>query len=316
MPPDYGFNWAVIDHPGNMAYRSELFGDPHDVGRVDYVYRISKTEMSAADWAPFANANLRIGDPWNVAVEAYWEGMLEPGPGGLWPRTDIPAGGRLNLGSVTWYDAARYCNWLHNGRVDTREAMEYGAYDLRAVPANPSPDITPPTRLPGATFFIPTDDEWVKAVHFDPNRYGSEQPGYWLYPYSSDSPPVPGPVGVGTTNAGYYPDSDSLLSFRVGAYTYATTPWGLWDASGGHSEWVEDAYAFAVPMRGFEGTAWFTPDGIPRWDHAGDHGTEIANTRRFALGFRVASVPGPGSAAFAAGVVGWIGTRTARRRSP
>jgi formylglycine-generating enzyme required for sulfatase activity len=312
MPPDYGFQWAIIDHPGNAPYSvPPNIGQPRTVGRVDYTYRISKTEMSAADWAPFANANLRIGDPWETGLNAYFGQMLDIGPGGiLQPRTDIPAGDRLNLGSVTWYDAARYCNWLHNGKAETREAMEYGAYDLRGFLPNPNP-ITPPTRLPGATFFLPTDDEWVKAVHFDPNRYGTEQPGYWDYPYASDSPPVPGPVGVGNTNAGYHPQTDPLLSFRVGAYTYVSSPWGLLDASGGVSEWLETPSKFGLPTRAYDGFAAFrsqSPNALSL-DHIAPTGEEIPQSRWFWLGFRVASVPSTSHALIWVGCGAWLQRR-------
>ncbi|MFM9957812.1 MAG: SUMF1/EgtB/PvdO family nonheme iron enzyme [Phycisphaerales bacterium] len=317
MPPDYGFQWATITHPGNAPYSvPPNIGQPRTVGRVDYVYRISKTEMSAADWAPFANANLRIGDPWEIGLEAYFGQMLDIGPGGvLQPRTDIPAGDRLNLGSVTWYDAARYCNWLHNGKTETREAMEYGAYDLRHVPANPPSNITPPTRLPGATFFIPTGDEWVKAVHFDPNRYGTEQPGYWDYPYSSNLPPVPGPVGVGTTNAGYFPDGTDPLAFRVGAYSDVVAPWGLLDASGGRSEWLETPSSFGLPTRGYDGFAsgrLQSPNDLSL-DHTARTGQEIPHSRWFWLGFRVASIPAPGHALIWVGLGAWLHRRTKRR---
>lgn len=313
MPPDYGFQWATITHPGNAPYNSPPdIGQPRTVGRVDYVYRISKTEMSAADWAPFANANLRLGDPWETGLNAYFGQMLDIGPGGiLQPRTDIPAGDRLNLGSVTWYDAARYCNWLHNGKAETRAAMEYGAYDLRNLP--PGDPVTPPTRLPGATFFIPTDDEWVKAVHFDPNRHGDGVAGYWDYPYSSESPPVPGPVGAGTTNAGYMPGGMDPVSFRVGAYSYAVTPWGLLDASGGVSEWVEDAFWGVFPVRGFEGTASFITNGFPLLDHAAVVGTEPPTTRRHSLGFRIASVPSPGPWGVILSITGGLFIQRSRR---
>jgi formylglycine-generating enzyme required for sulfatase activity len=312
MLPDYGFQWAIIDHPGNAPYSvPPNIGQPRTVGRVDHTYRISKTEMSAADWAPFANANLRIGDPWETGLNAYFGQMLDIGPGGiLQPRTDIPAGDRLNLGSVTWYDAARYCNWLHNGKAETREAMEYGAYDLRGFPPNPNP-ITPPTRLPGATFFLPTDDEWVKAVHFDPNRYGTEQPGYWDYPLASDAPPIPGPVGVGNTNAGYAAGGLDPLVFRVGAYNYATTPWGLLDASGGRSEWLETPSTGIVPTRQYEGAASGLSNSQTslNLDYIVRTGQEIPQSRWSWLGFRVASVPAPGSGLVWVGMGRWLSRR-------
>ena len=43
-----------------------------------------------------------------------------------------------------------------------------------------------------ASGWIPTQDEWMKAAHYDPNRYGAGQGGWWLYSHRSDVAPVPG----------------------------------------------------------------------------------------------------------------------------
>lgn len=314
IPPDYGFQWATITHPGNAPYQDNV-GNPRLIGRVDSVYRISKTEVSAADWAPFANANFRIGDPWGTGLEAYFSQKLEVGPDGLRPRTDIPAGDRINMGSMSWYEAARYCNWLHNNKAETRAAIEYGAYDLRNLPPTGNP-ATPPTRLPGALFFLPTTDEWVKAVHFDPDRYGENQPGYWDYPYSSDTAPIPGPQGVGTTNAGYFPGGTDPLAFRVGAYADVVTPWGLWDASGGVSEWLEEAYPGVIRGHGVEGEP---SAGVfsfsPTLDHVLQTWSEPPTLRNYWVGFRIASVPStPTVGAIATCAVLFVGSRRREHR--
>lgn len=64
---------------------------------------------------------------------------------------------------ITWRDAARSCNWLHNGKAGGVEALVSGAYDTRTFGEGPG-GITitdAPRHLPGATFWIPTLDEWL-----------------------------------------------------------------------------------------------------------------------------------------------------------
>jgi hypothetical protein len=43
------------------------------------------------------------------------------------------------------------------------------------------------TKNAGATFWIPSEDEWYKAAYFDQNLEGGA--GYWLYPTQSNTAP-------------------------------------------------------------------------------------------------------------------------------
>jgi sulfatase modifying factor 1 len=315
MPPDYGFQWAIIDHPGNAPYRvpEGEGGTFREVGGVNYTYRISKLEMSADHWAEFANANAAIGDPWLVAFDAYYEGINDIGPNGFVPRTDIPLGASLPVAYANFYIAARYCNWLHNGQAVSRAAMEYGAYDLRGLGLLDRPAV-PPTRLPGAQFFIPSHDEWVKAAHFDPDRYGEGVPGYWLYSHTSDTAPIPGPRGIGESSAGYYDINDSYVSYRVGAYPDTQSPWGLLDTSGCMSEWTETIREdLPYPNRIREGEPGFSTNSSGQTDHIWWAGDQSASSGSLTLGFRIASVvPAPAVWLwFAVCSIGW----TQRKRS-
>ena len=57
-------------------------------------------------------------------------------------------------------------------------------------------------RLPGAKYWIPTADEWLKAAHYDPDKFGPGLGGYRLFPNSSDALTQPGTPGVGAPTAG------------------------------------------------------------------------------------------------------------------
>ena len=93
-------------------------------------------------------------------------------------------------------------------------------------------------REPGARFFLLNQDEWTKAVYYDPDRFGEGQGGYWRYPDGSDTPLIPGAPGVGQTSGGWDYVAAGATHPDVGAYG-VETPWGLLDASGGVREWLE-----------------------------------------------------------------------------
>ncbi|MHC4975523.1 MAG: hypothetical protein ACYTF7_02820, partial [Planctomycetota bacterium] len=74
-------------------------------------------------------------------------------------------------------------------------------------------------------------------------KHGENQPGYWLFPTSSDEPPIPDlPENGGETSSGL---REGLGFFgdgpipQVGWYPHVTSPWGAMDMSGGWPEWTE-----------------------------------------------------------------------------
>jgi hypothetical protein len=105
-------------------------------------------------------------------------------------------------------------------------------------------------RQPGARYFLPTLDEWMKAVHFDPAKQNTDGStgGWWQFGNRSDTRFIYGPPGAiidgqpATTNAGWISnDFGGIMPERipVGSYPTVTSPWGLLDVSGGGNEWME-----------------------------------------------------------------------------
>ena len=89
------------------------------------------------------------------------------------------------------------------------------------------------THNPNARYWIPTLDEWMKAVHYDPNRSGPGQGGYWMYPNSSDTSPIYGPPGTGQANAGFTLPGNAQYDILLGLPIRDRSPWGLLDTAGG-----------------------------------------------------------------------------------
>jgi len=234
--PDYGFDWATITDAGNRdtnATEAPLF-DGHSVGGVGYNYRISKTEMTAGQWFEFvdAYAPFHTDNQSSLSFTGQWIGYDAING----EHFMNPAAAKFAT-DLSWRYAARFANWLHNGKVNEAWAFESGAYDTSTFGFDENGDLTDQReRSPGAKFWIPSLDEWVKAMYWDPakdNGEGAELGGYWKYPTSSDEVPVSGLPGEGETSAG------TRIVFDVGSYTDVTSPWGLFDGSGGERELLE-----------------------------------------------------------------------------
>ena len=243
VPPSYGLDFVTVGAPGNAAYAGGPTGQMAGRGSVGYEYRIMRTEITNQNWIEFCNAYgpHYNGSPTSVfltggGVGAYYN------TGGQVVYWTSPSLGQAPA-SPTWRMAARYANWLTNGKVNEAWAFESGAYDASTFTPNPQGGFNDQrVHTPGATFWLPSLDEWIKATYYDPNRYGPASGGWWTYPDQSDDPLVIGLPGEGgETNAslGWMNEKGPL---QVGLYPWSASPWGMLDASGGLREMAEGLY--------------------------------------------------------------------------
>lgn len=180
-----------VGNPGNA--NDPLTGGLY--GGVAYDYRIGTMEVTNAQYAEFLNAKATSSNPLglynNFMGSSPFGGISRSGAGTIpdpyvyTTKTDM---GNKPVGHVNWYDAIRFANWLHNGQGtgDT----ETGAYTLLGgseVPINGQTI----TRNSGATWFLPSEDEWYKAAYYQPAAEGGDSDGYWLYPTASNNAPTP-----------------------------------------------------------------------------------------------------------------------------
>jgi hypothetical protein len=242
------FDWVTIGAPGNRPASQQEAPDlfppntqvPIIAGAVAQEYRITRTEVTASQWIGFLNAYWPYATVPTTSLDltGFWIRATNTNPGEN-PGYYILPGAANKPMQTTWQMVARFTNWLNNGRGTQASAFTSGAYDTSTFTQNADGTWNDQlTHSAGARFWIPTLNEWTKAMHYDPNGNGPGQDRYFRYPTSSDTPPVPGwPWEGGQTGAGLELFSGPDLD--VGSYPWVTSPWGLLDGSGSASEWTE-----------------------------------------------------------------------------
>lgn len=243
--------WVTIGAVGNTGLdRYEPGWDTYNVGRgaVNYEYRMATTEVTTGQWMEFMNAvNGSREDGTPLSMPHSWGAWHDNGYSGPGARFELrPDRGsdaaRLPVAGVGWRDAARYVNWLHNGKQTDSASMGSGAYDTSTFgeEENGWSFTDQRSRSEGARFWIPSLDEWLKAVYYDPSKDNGDGTigGWWTQPGGSDDPLVQGLAGEPGTQTSAGLDLGSFEYQPVGLYK-ASGPWGLYDVSGGVSEWTE-----------------------------------------------------------------------------
>src|SRR5574342_190910 len=269
----------MMGSPPEEAGRSEA-ETQHRV-RIPRAYAIATTEVTNEQFTRFLAAVPDYGARWRAATTARFG---DPPRLAMYSRTpDSPQVG------VSWYDAARYCNWLSEQAGLRRDQWVY--------PESIDPGLgieLPPDYLHRTGYRLPTEAEWEYAAR------------------------------AGTTTSWSFGDDSSRLS-RHGWYDANThrermypvgqllpNRWSLFDMSGNAWEWtldrrrpypsgdhvtedVEDAVLrisndVARTRRGGSfAYEWFTL----RSAHRGDT-TYFPNQTRDGVGFRVArTMPNP-----------------------
>ena len=249
----------------------------------------SQAAVSPAHFDPYCNV--------------HWGAEQDPtyaGPGIRYRLRGVPSAELLPVSGISFNMAALYCNWLQSGQSVEPSLLQSGSYNMSVVPSGPAPNQNLyPTHQPGARYWIPTLDEWIKAANYDPNRFGSGHAGWWTYRNSSDSPGSPGPPGVGTTSAGWEDPLGHEWDIPLGSYPASQSPWGLLDTSGGAAEWTEEISNPSLPNPTERYTFFPTagPGLLQYTEWIGSAYSAHAVGLDSLTGLRIASaVPGPPSA--------------------
>ena len=250
--------WVTVGDPGNAA-------DTTNRGAVSDSFQIMKYEFTNQQYTDFLNS---VDAGGNNPNSVYHVDMGNDIRGGISFTSGAASGSKYavksNMGDkpvnyVSWFDAARVSNWLMNGATSS-SSTETGAYTLVG---GQTTGIAPAVNN-GATFYIPTEDQWYKAAYY---KGGGTNSGYWDYATRSDTAPTAvtaDTTGIGsagsTGNFANYLD-DANWNDRGGNVTTVGTngvssAYGAFDMNGNITEWNDLTGLVAGERRGLRGGFW------------------------------------------------------------
>jgi formylglycine-generating enzyme required for sulfatase activity len=131
-------------------------------GSVSYSYCISRYPITNSQYAQFL-LSIEGADSYS----AYVSTMASNIRGGINSDYTVKANmGNKPVNYITWFRAARFVNWLHNGMVSGPQSSlttESGVYTLNGANSGVSF-----AKNPDANYWIPSEDEWYKAAYYLP----------------------------------------------------------------------------------------------------------------------------------------------------
>ena len=304
-----------VGNPGNAPDPATGFG------RVTKAFQIGKYEVTLGEYTAFLNAvaadDLKaLYDP-ALGADRTSAGIIRSGsagsftyavtgPNGVAPEgADDPANRPVTY--VTWFDAARFANWMANGRPvgsQTGGTTENGAYDLTTSQAiagvPPARNATNPNTGAAPTFFLPSENEWYKASYYDP-ALRAGRGGYYRFATRSNQEPG-NEIGAAANRVNYIaadgrmtvtqePLIDPAQNYltNVGAMSGSRSSYGTFDQNGNVWELLDTGGGLGgnTLLRGGAWTSFTT------YLASGYRLSVLATTAASNAGFRLAAAATP-----------------------
>ena len=249
---------VTVGNAGNAA-------DTTGYGDVSYSYQIGAYDVTGSQYTAFLNAvgstdtyalyNASMGTDTDVAQ------ISQSGTSGSYTYAVLNNTGSRPITYVTWFDCARFSNWMSNGQPSGAQistTTENGAYNVNgAISGNAvAANATNPNTGSTPTYRIPIENEWYKAAYYSPNYGGTGVGGY--YTYATQSNVAPGTtIGSSPNQANY--DQPLGTATDVGSFSGSGSFYGTFDQSGNVFQW-NDLDGTAGSERGWRGGAWSSFD--------------------------------------------------------
>ena len=286
-PPDTFMTWCTVGDSYNLGEPSGEgvggFGKTRICGAVNYVYEIGKYEVTNEQYCAFLNAVATDADPHRLYSPQMgshrFGGIRRIVTGSVAQYVVDKVTARKPVNFVSFFDACRFANWMHNGRGSG--STETGAYELNDV-INPANRVI--QRQSRARVAVTSEDEWYKAAYFKPGTRGE----YWDHATRSDAPPKPElpPGGVNSANC-----MTVERMTDVGAYVHAPGPFGTFDQVGSVWEWNEAILGSQGEYRAARGGCFGSLDLAADRTHNPTYWEPTHETEY--TGFRVVRLPSP-----------------------
>ncbi|MCA9237346.1 MAG: SUMF1/EgtB/PvdO family nonheme iron enzyme [Planctomycetales bacterium] len=224
----FEIEFVTIGDPGNPA---DTTGAPNPAGSVPYQYRIGKFEVSEAMV--------------DIANSMSYLRIVHDDRGPNKPVTQI-----------SWYEAARFVNWLNttNGHPPAYKFVANRGLRFELwQPGDPGYNPANAVRNSLAFYFLPSTDEWYKAAYYDPTSGA-----YYDYATGSDISPTAVASGSAAGTSVYgQPHLQGPADITLAG---GLSPYGTMAQGGNAFEWEETEFDLvndmASSVRGTRGASW------------------------------------------------------------
>jgi sulfatase modifying factor 1 len=291
---------VTVGNPGNAGELSGAgaggYGPDRICGAVAYEYNIGKYEVTAGQYKEFLNAVAKTDTYglYNTGMSktSGGSGIMRSGSLGNYAYSVDANFINRPVNYVSWGDAARFANWLHNGQPTGAQGLtttEDGAYYLNG--ATSDTELMAVNRKPDWKWAVTSEDEWYKAAY---HKNDGATGNYWDYPTSSYTAPGQDMADASGNNANFYtapyayPIDSGKYTTVAGEFQNSDSPYGTFDQGGNVWEWNEAVISGSY--RGVRGGSFYN---YVESLHARSRGSDVPTLEYYNSGFRVSEVPEP-----------------------
>jgi formylglycine-generating enzyme required for sulfatase activity len=294
-----------VGNPGNLGDTLVDNDSTTNHGRVVYHYNIGTYEVTAGQYTAFLNAvggvDANALYNTNMSKTTTGSGITRIGGGTLVDPYTYTVDDNFKdrpVNYVSFWDAARFANWLDNGQPTGPQAAattETGAYTLSTagISANTI------TRNAGSQWAVASEDEWYKAAYYDPATQS-----YFSYATAHNAAPGQSMADVSGNNANYYtspyayPIASPYYTTLVGEFQNSKSYYGTFDQSGNVAEWTDTILGTTRDLRG--GSFYQYDYSMSSYHRTYGSPATTPGYENFYTGFRLVELPEPASLALLA----------------